>query len=253
MKIVLIALNTFRKSVRKKVFMLLLFVSALIIGTSHLFAFLSVEEEVKIIKDISLASISLFGILIALFIASTEISAEVEKKTVHAVLAKPVHRHEFILGKFLGVLLIVALNVIFMSIVFLIVLYTKQLTVDLILWKAIFFTFLELALVTSIATMFSSLTTGIVSVTFTGFIYIVGHLVGYLDLLSKRAGTVFVKALLETSYRILPNLEKFNIRNAVIHDLPIPTSLILKTSLYCFAYIAVFLIIAIVFFRRKEL
>lgn len=253
MKIIFIALNSFRKSVRKKVFMLLFLISLVIIATSHLFAFLSVEEEAKIIKDISLAAISLFGILVALFLASSEISTELERKTVRDVLAKPVRRYKFILGKFFGVLMVVALNLLIMSTVFLVVLYTKELEVNSILWKAIYFTFLELTLITAIATMFSSLTTGIISAAFTGFVYIVGHLVGYVELLSKQAGTAFVKALLETSYRVLPNLEKFNIRNAVIHDIPIPAEVIFKTTLYCLEYVAIFLIVAIVVFERKEL
>ncbi len=253
MKIILIALYSLLKSVRKRVFMLLFLVSLGIIGTSHLFAFLSIEEEAKIIKDVGLAAISFFGMVIAIFVASTEISTEVEKKTVRDVLAKPVHRYEFILGKFFGVFMLVAINVFFMSLVLIMVLYSKGLRVDIFLWKAVFFTFLELTLITAIATALSCLTTGIISATLTGFIYVMGHVVGYLELLSRHAGTVFVKALLETFYRVLPDLDKFNIRNAAIHGISIPASVVLKTSLYCLEYVAVFLVLAIIFFRKKEL
>ncbi len=253
MKIIQIGVNSFKKSLRKKVLLLLLLLSGIIIGGSHLFAFFSLEEQAKIVKDVSLASIALFGMLIAIFVASGEISSEIEAKTAHSVLAKPVSRSQFILGKFLGVIMVVTVNVVLMTIVLYISLFVKHLQPDLALWKAIYFIFMELIIISAVAIMFSSLTTTTITVTLSAFFYIAGHLVSYLEFLTNQLTTFVMKSILITLQRLLPNLENFNIRNAVVHNLPIPASLIFKTTLYCLGYTAIFLAITVLFFKKREI
>lgn len=248
-----IAVNTFRKSIRKKVLLLFLILSAIIIASSHLFSFFTVEEELKIILDVSMASIALFGMITAIFISSGEIPSEIERKTIHSILAKPVQRHQFIIGKFLGVVLVVMLNILFMTVILLVIIYLKRFPFNPAIFKGIYFIFLELALIAAAAIFFSSFSTAVITISLSILVYLLGHLTEYLHYLYIQAQGVLIKSLFRTIYFILPNLENFNIRNQVVHNEPITVTLMLKTTLYCIEYITIFLLLTILFFQRREI
>jgi len=269
MRVLLIAINTFRKASRKRVFLLLLIMALGIISTSHIFGFLSVRQETRVIKDISLASISLFGMLIGMLIAAGEISGEIETRIAHTLLAKPISRAHYLAGKFLGVVLLVAFTVIIMGGALLAVLTIKhfQLTSELakefqppplgpeiiLVLKGIYVSFLELFLLTSVATALSAISTATITVTVTIFLYIVGHLTDYVQYIINRIPSAFWQKILMAFYLALPNLENFNVRNEVITGGKIPFDYILKVTGYGLAYTAFFLVLAFLVFRRREL
>ncbi|HOL22395.1 MAG TPA: ABC transporter permease subunit, partial [bacterium] len=117
-----IALNTFQESLRKKTFYILLVVALIVIGASRFFSFLAAEDELKMIKDVSFSTIEFFGALIAIFTALAAVSGEIEKRTIYPLLSKPITRSNFIIGKLIGQSLIILLNVILMSIFFIVLL-----------------------------------------------------------------------------------------------------------------------------------
>src|SRR6202521_6177405 len=118
----LIAVNVFRESVRDKVLYNLVLFAILLIGASYLIGQLTAGQDVKIIKDLGLAATSIFGLFIAIFIGIGLVSKEVERRSIYGLLAKPVERHQVVLGKYAGLLLTLAVNLAVMTVALYVVL-----------------------------------------------------------------------------------------------------------------------------------
>jgi ABC-type transport system involved in multi-copper enzyme maturation permease subunit len=123
MKIRAIALNTFKETIRDRILYLLLFFAAVFTVFSRLLALLTVGDRIKIIKDVGLSSLSLFGALMAILMGTGLVYKEIDKKTIYTLLSKPIQRYQFILGKFLGLVLTLFLMLLAMSLIYLMVVY----------------------------------------------------------------------------------------------------------------------------------
>lgn len=252
MKIVVIALNTFRETVREKVLYNLLFFALLMIGSSVLLSTLTIGEQSKIIMDIGLASINIFGILIAIFVGIGLVSKEIEKKTIYTIISKPIYRYQFLLGKYLGLLITLFVNTSIMVTGFfaVLILMTYNITPDMI--KAILLIYVELMVVTAVALMFSTFTTSTLSAIFTISIYIIGHLLGDLKVFAARLGNPVIVFLMNSLYYILPNLENFNIKGEVVHNIALDPSFIGMSVLYGLLYITMILFSSVIIFQRRD-
>src|SRR6266480_4335379 len=113
-----IALNVFKESVRDKVLYNLVFFAVMLIAVSYLLGELTAGQDVKIIKDLGLAAMSVFGLFIAVFIGIGLVSKEVERRSIYSLLAKPIGRQQFIVGKYLGLVLTLLVNVTVMTIAY---------------------------------------------------------------------------------------------------------------------------------------
>ena len=180
MKVIAIAKNTFKEALRGKMFNIMLIFALVTIGSTKMFSLFTPREEMKMIKDMGFFFIVFFGLLIAIFLGAKMITEELEKKTIYTVLSKPIHRYELILGKLVGTMFALFINLCFMSIVFLGVIYLKERVLNFKIFKAMFLIFVSLSLLSSIAIMFSTFATTTISVTLTMFLYIVGNLFEYL-------------------------------------------------------------------------
>src|SRR5437870_5256105 len=110
-----IALNVFRESVRDKVLYNLVFFAVMLIAVSYLLGQLTAGQDIKIIKDLGLAAMSVFGLFIAVFIGIGLVSKEVERRSIYSLLAKPISRQQFIVGKYAGLVLTLAVNLTVMA------------------------------------------------------------------------------------------------------------------------------------------
>ena len=252
MKIRAIAGITFKEAKRDRVLYLLFFFAALGIVASRVLALLTVGDRIKIIKDVGLASISLFGVLMAILIGTGLVYKEIDKKTIFTLLAKPLHRAEFILGKFLGLVLTLFVMTLAMSIIFLAIVFAHTLRIAGALLGGVSYIFLELVLITAVAILFSSFSTPILSSLFALGFYLIGHLSWGLELILKKmapgAGRTFVRAL----YTVLPDLENFNFKTEVVHGLAIPPAIYLSSFVYGLCYTVFILALAILIFRRRD-
>ena len=194
MKIRAIALNTFREAIRDRILYLLFFFAAISLAFSRLLAVLTVGDRVKIIKDVGLASISVFGMLMAILIGTGLVYKEIDKKTIYTLLAKPIPRWQFLLGKFFGLALTLFIMILAMGTVFLVIvlLHTGKLESRLLL--AILFIFLELVLITAVAILFSCFSTPILSSLFTLSFYLIGHLSWGLETLVQKTRSEAARA-----------------------------------------------------------
>ena len=187
-KIWAIAENTFREAIRDRILYLLLAFALLFMGSAQVLSLLTVGGEEKIIKDLGLDSISLFGVLTSIFIGVALVSKEIERRTIFTIITKPIHRYQFLLGKFCGLGLTLLVNTAVMTLWFYFILLLKGYA-DARLLLAVFLIFLELLLVTAFTVLFSSFTTPILSTLFSLSLYLVGHLTWSLKLLEERVAS----------------------------------------------------------------
>ncbi len=252
MKIIAIAGITFKEAKRDRILYLLFFFAAVGIIASRVLAILTVGDRVKIIKDVGLASISIFGVLMAVLIGTSLVYKEIDKKTIFTLLSKPLHRAQFILGKFLGLVLTLFIMTAFMTLIFLALVYVHTFTIEWPLLMAVAYIFLELILVTAVAILFSTFSTPILSSIFSLAFYLIGHLSWGLELLIKKMRPGTGRAAARVLYTFLPDLENFNFKTEVVHALPIPAGIYLYSFLYGIFYTAFILGLAILVFRRRD-
>ena len=252
MKIGTIARNTFREAKRDRVLYLLFFFAAVCIIFSRARAVLTVGDRVKIIKDVGLASISLFGMLMAILMGTGLVYKEIDKKTIFTLLAKPIHRAQFILGKYLGLVLTLFVMTVLMAAIFLAVLFLHTSRVEWPMLTAILFIFLELLVITAVAVLFSTFSTPILSSIFSLSFALIGHLSWGLETLIRKIRPGTGRTLARVLYTFLPDLENFNFKTEVVHNLPIPPRIFLYATAYGLFYTAFVLGLAIWAFRKRD-
>lgn len=251
MRVLSIAFNTFRENIREKLLYNLLIFALLMIGSSVLLTRLTVGEWDRLIINLGLSSMNLFGVLIAIFVGISLVSKEIDKKTIYTILSKPVPRYEFLLGKYLGLMLTLFVNTAVMVVGLLAVMIYLNAPVTLLLFEAIGFIFLELVVITAVGLLFSTFTSTTLSAIFTLAIYVVGHLSTDLKQFGAQMDSVG-KAVLNAIYYVLPNLERFNLKGQVIHQVNITGTDVLLTTAYGLAYAGLLLVLASIIFQRRD-
>ena len=251
-----IAYNTYREAVRDRVLYNLILFALLMMGASVLFGQISLEINRIVLINLGLTSISLFGIVIAIFIGIGLVSKEIEKRTLYTVLAaRPVRRWEFITGKFLGLIMTLTVNALMMSVgFFAAVMYVSHRLGrgDLQLVTAIYFILLEFVLITALALLFSTFSTPIFSSIFAFAIFAVGTFSEDLRGFARMASGPTRWMMTGAAY-LVPNFAALNVISQVAHDTAIEPKLILLNTLYVLVYTAAVLIASIWIFERRNL
>ena len=214
-----IAANTFRETIRNKILYAILAFALFVIGMTFFLADLSVGDFARIIADVGLASIHIFGVIMAVFLGINLVSNEVDRKTIYILLSKPVRRFEFIFGKTLGLSVTLLLTTLAMAtVLFLVHLsyrYGGRAEVGIFIASAGIY--MELVLLTCLASLFSTFTTPVLSAIFTLSLFLVGHLTKYLYVLGEQSKEAAVRWGSRFLFYLLPNLENFNWKNEVAY------------------------------------
>lgn len=252
-KILAIALNTFRESVRDKIFYSILAFAMIMLGFSVVLGNLSLGDTYKIIQDFGLMSLSLFGMLTAIFVGIGMVYKEMEKRTVYVILAKPISRWQFLLGKYLGLSLTLAIMEICMTVGLFALCYLYKGMIPYRDTFAVIGIVFELQLILAAAVFFSTFTTPFLSGLFTLAVFIIGHISVDLKMIADSFEASFLKSVMQSLYYILPDLEKLNFKAAVVHHLEIPFSAFSAALLYCLAYTAVILLGSVFVFNRRDM
>jgi ABC-type transport system involved in multi-copper enzyme maturation permease subunit len=260
-----IAVNVFRESVRDKVLYNLVLFAILMMGASYLLGQLTAGQDVKIIKDLGLSAVSVFGLFIAVFIGIGLVSKEVERRSVYSLLSKPIHRYQLILGKYAGITLTLVVNVVIMTLAFYaVLLYTAwgidstvqsawdAPALDPALLKAIGLILIELLLVTAIALFFSTFSTPILSAALTFGLFIAGHFSSDLRNFDQVVNSPAAVRLARGLYWVLPNLGQFDVKSQVVHGQPVPMGYMALTAGYAAFYTAMLLTMAVLIFSRRD-
>lgn len=253
-QIKVIALNTFREAIRDRVFYSLLFFSIIMIGFSMVLGNLTLGQPEKIIKDFGLGAISIFGLLIAIFVGISSFFRELEKKTIYIVLSKSVSRSNFLLGKYFGLAFVIVTQVTVMSLfLFLLLQFVYQVANPLDLLIAIVPTLIEILLILAIAMFFCSFSTPFLSGLFTLSIFTIGHFLADLRVLASQDADPVFQRIVAVLYYMFPDLERLNYSSEVVHRLPIDIGEYSVSLIYAICYTGLFLVFAIALFERKDL
>jgi ABC-type transport system involved in multi-copper enzyme maturation permease subunit len=251
MRILSIATNTFRENLREKLLYNLLFFALLMIGSSILLSRITLGDHHRLILDLGLASINLFGVLIAIFVGIGLVSKEVDRKTIYTIVSKPIPRYEFLLGKYCGLVITLFTNTVVMVVGLLIVLQAMDVPITSLVFKSLALIFLELMVITAVAVLFSTFTSATLSAIFTLAVYVIGHLSSDLKEFARKLDDVSQMAV-NAIYYTLPNLERFNLKGHVIHHLDFGVADMALTLAYGLTYAAFLLLLASVIFQRRD-
>lgn len=258
MNILVIAQTTFGEALRKKILNIFLFITLALIAFSVSFASFSMREELTLIKSFGLGIIAIAGMFIAIVLGINLVPAEIENRTIYTLLAKPVHRYEFLLGKFFGALMTILTNLLLMAFVFFImVTWKNHWSPEWPLVKGILMIFFQLFLLSSVALFFSAFLTPVVNFFLTSAVYIIGSLSEVTMAMSKKDGlNPVIKGFYWVIHFMIPNFANFFTQNPLIH----PTVVIrsefqyyAQNILYAIVYSAVLLGIAILVFDRRDM
>jgi Cu-processing system permease protein len=252
-RILTIAKNTFRESVRDRILYNLVLFVLLITACAILLSDLTDGQEARTIVNIGLSAMLVFGVFIAIFVGVGLVSKEIEKRTVYAIFSKPVHRGEFVIGKFLGLCVTLFVNTAVMGLgISLALLFVGGGTMAGTIWGAVALIYIELAIITAVAIVFSSFSSPALSALLTFIVFIIGHLSASLREFAASLGSTFARAILEAGYYILPNLSLFAFRTEAANSMVPSPVMVFGGLAYGAAYAAVLLSIAIVILGRRD-
>jgi ABC-type Na+ efflux pump permease subunit len=283
-RIFAITTNTLTELTRQKVFYVLLIFALVLIGSSVFMARFSFQQEFQILKDVSLGAISIFSSLLAIVATARLIPQDIEDRTVYTILAKPVPRFEYLLGKLFGVLLLLAISVAVMSALFVVVLYVREQTVlhetlrqmsrapreqvddalnavrvaglniDIVAGIAVIY--LKACLLVALTLFVSTFaTTNIFTVVVMVFVYFIGHLQATAReyWLEQQSVGWLTRAFLAIVALIFPDLQAFNLIDEIVAGVAIPLALFAKTALLGIFYTLIYTLAATFVFYGKEL
>jgi ABC-type Na+ efflux pump permease subunit len=283
-RVAAITLNTLTELTRQKAFYVLLIFALLLIGSSAFLARFTFQQEFQILKDVSLGAMSIFTSLLAIVATARLIPQDVEDRTVYTILAKPVPRFEYLLGKLAGVLLLLAISTLVMSAMFVLVLYTREQTalqetmrqfshapaeqlqdalravrssaLNANLLPGVAVIYLKACLLAALTLFVSTFaTTNIFTVVVMAFIYFIGHLQATAReyWLQEQGATWITRVFLAVVALLFPDLQAFNLIDDIVAGVAIPLALFFKTAVLGAFYVTIYTLLATFVFYGKEL
>lgn len=254
-RIAFIASNTFREAVRDRVLYNLIAFALLMSGAAILVGQISIGIERLVVINLGLTAVSLFGVVIAIFIGIGLVSKEIEKRTLYTVLSRPVQRWEFIVGKFFGLAGTLVVNTFFMALgVFAALLYVSRhfQAADGWVLVALYFIILQFLIITALALLFSAFSTPVESAVLAFSLFLVGSFAE--DLRGFAAMTQGAMHWLATGAAyLIPNFSSLNVISSVAHEQPVSPQLIVSNTAYAFIYATMTLCGAVLIFERRNL
>ena len=250
-----IARNTFREAVRDRVLYNLIAFAVLMCGASILVGQISIGIERLVVINLGLTAISLFGMVIAIFIGIGLVSKEIEKRTLYTVLSRPVRRWEFIVGKFFGLAGTLVVNTFFMAIgVFLALLYVSRRfqAADAWVLVALYFIVLQFLIITALALLFSSFSSPLLSAVFAFSLFVIGSFAEDLRGFAAMAQGA-TRWLATGAAYLVPNFSSLNVISSVAHGQGIAGRLVASETAYAMVYTAMALCGAVLIFERRNL
>jgi ABC-type transport system involved in multi-copper enzyme maturation permease subunit len=250
-----IAANTFREAVRDRVLYNLVAFALLLAGAAVLVGQISIDIERLVVVNLGLTAVSLFGVVIAIFIGIGLVSKEIERRTLYTILSRPVRRWEFIVGKFCGLSGTLIVNALFMSVgVFLALLYVSRhfQRPDAWILVALYFIVLQFVMVTAISLFFSSFSSPLLSAVFAFSLFVIGSFAE--DLRGFAAMAKGINHWLATfAAYLVPNFSALNVITPVAHGQPVSGTLVLYNTLYALLYALTALSGAVLVFEHRNL
>jgi Cu-processing system permease protein len=250
--LLVVARNTFRETVRDKILYNLVFFALLLIGASVLLGTLTIGEQTRIINDVGLSAINLVGVIMAIFVGIGLVAKEIERRTVYTILARPITRTKFVLGKYFGLVFIGVVNIAIMFTMFLATVWVSGNPIHLSLFQAVELILVEILLVTALAMFFSTFSSPTLSAIMTISFYVIGHLTGDLKRIAEKTQSPPTEYIMTALYYVCPNLEALNIKGQAASGVLMSSGYQLTATAYGLLYASILLLGACHVFERRD-
>jgi ABC-type transport system involved in multi-copper enzyme maturation permease subunit len=249
-----IAEYTVKENIRGKIFYILLMFILVMVGAALVFSSLSPDTEARVITDIGLACIELFSFMAGIFAAVNLVLQEIENRTIYLLMTRPLHRWEYILGRYLGVLVILFINILLMlSVLVLLLKFASNWQWDAMLFWSVITIFFKLIIIVSVALTASLVfTSTVTAIAFSFMVWIIGHFSNELRILSDKVTAPVTKVFLSALYYLVPNFQYLNLKDKLYIPEVMPMHIIALVLLYSLVYTAIVLFIGNLLFSRKE-
>lgn len=252
-QVYIIAQNTFREAIRSKLLYVLFAFVVLLIVVAALFGSVSIGDQLQVIKNFGLFSLSLAGTLYVTIAGSTMLYKEIQRRTIFNVLARPVTRGQFLLGKFFGMVLSVFLLLIVMGGALVVFARALQGEFDWYLLQAIGFLFLEATLICAVTIFFSAIVvTPLLVGLFSFGVFLAGRSAEFIRLFADQSTSTILRGLLEGLYYITPHFDRLFIADQMIYGIPLLPGQAMLSTLYVVLYCTALLAGSILFFHRRQ-
>ena len=254
-RIFVIATNVFREVMRDRILYIIGFYAVILAAATRLVPEFAAATEDKMFLDFGLAAMSAIGLIVAVFVGAGLVNKEIEKRTILVLIAKPVSRSEFIIGKYLGLLAVLGIFIACMTAIYLVFLQFGNIahpTASILI--AAIFLFLQLSLMSAVAMTLGVLTSSLLATVLTFAVYLMGNITQDILQLGRLGGNPDVERLTQGLYLVLPDLSRLDLKNHAIYGmqaLPDLTTLISNAS-YGLMYSVMLLAIAILIFSQRE-
>lgn len=247
-----IATNTFREAIRDRIFHSLVVFAVLVILSSLILGYVTVGEQARIVMNVGLASIHVFGVLIAISVGTGLVYKEMAKRTIITLLSKPISRHQFLLGKYLGLGMVLAVQLVLMTAVFQGLFSARGGWVSALTYQTVWLIYVELMVITGVVLLFSTITSpftgGILSLLF----FLIGHSIGELQKYSSTYGKLTDNVLWKVAFSVFPDLERFNLKENALYLKQVTWGFVAETTAYGMLLSAAFVVAAVIVFRQRD-
>lgn len=258
-RIYAIALNTFREAIRKR---MLYAIIVLVIG-ANLFSIvmgaMSFAEEARVARDIGLASISLFGSITAIILGSVLLHSEIQRRTIHTIIAKPIERYEFVLGKYLGMVATLTVLVALFTLALAGLLYYQNVPFSTAVLEAVLLRYIEVLVVAAIAVLFSSMSSPVLAGLFTTGLWLIGKMTPEMTAAVESAESEWTRRVCSAALRVVPDLHLTAISGSTVdgeyvsvHDSFVGWDYVAAVAGHGLLYVAAFLFLAVIVFSRRD-
>lgn len=251
-RVSVIAINSFKEIIRDRVLYGIILFSIFIIGLSRALGSLSFAEQERLVLDFGLAGVHISVVIISIFVGSTLISKELEKRTIITLLTRPVGRAEFIIGKFLGFLMVVCLLATLLFFVLFLVLFAMDAEINTSMFYALHGFMLEALVLISLTMAFGIYSKPMLSVSFVLGVFLIGHWMDSLNYFASRSDSKGFQQLGKVVNYVFPNLELWNWKTEAVNRAVVKSELFWNANLNAFAWTGLFLCVAVILFRRKD-
>jgi hypothetical protein len=255
-----IALNTFREAIRHRVLYGILVVALGLNLFSLVLGEMSLHEEARVARDVGLGGVSLFGSITAIILGVSLLYGEIQRRTIHTIVSKPIERHEFVIGKYLGMAATLSLLVVIFAVEMYLVLALQDVPFTARLGKALVLAFFEVMVVAAVAIFFSSFSSPFLAGIFTFGVFFVGRVTPELRAAIESTRSDVARAVCKAALRVVPDLHMFSVSGSVMDGQHVtvhsgdfvPWSYVGTSGGYGLLYVAILLVLAIVIFSYRD-
>ncbi len=247
-----IAMNTWREAIRDRIYVALFAFAGLLFAATQFLSPLALGEGNKITRDFGLSSLVLLGVLVIIMVGTGLVQKEIERRTIMTLLAKPLGRGEFVIGKYLGLLMTLTVLFAAMLAILMGIIYLREQAFSTSVFLAACLSAGELCVITAVAIFFSTCTSPTMSGLMTFSAFVAGHFSADLKTFASQAASPVLGGLTTGLYYVFPNLELFNARGPAVHGIAPTAEQFALAGLYALLYSTALLSAAVLIFRRRE-